>query len=250
MGSIKFNGISSDDLGLIVQFIPTYQYPEKEYETVTIPGRSGDLLVDKGTFKNVERTYSFARVFGQNDKFVNVANSIVEWLHSADGYARLEDTYEPLYYREAVYKADGEMGNYYDDATAIEVTFECKPQRWLIEGEQPVTVPVSSSTHSGTKQITNPTTFPAKPTIIFTTIPGNTTTISIAGNTLIFASQTVAKTITIDCENMECYSGDTLYNSSLSFRTGSFPVINGKAQVTLTVQNVTNCQIIPRWWTL
>ena len=52
MGVVTFNGKSTEELGLIVQFIPSYTFPEREYQTVNIPGRNGDLVLDKGSFRN------------------------------------------------------------------------------------------------------------------------------------------------------------------------------------------------------
>lgn len=255
MGIIKFNGISSNDLGLIVQFIPTYKYPEREYESVTIPGRNGSLLVDKGRYENTERTYSLAKIYRPGENFVSSANQIVEWLSSAEGYARLEDSYEPEYYREALYKSDGEMANYYDTATAIDVTFDCKPQRWLIEGEKPQSIAINNNTHIGSIYLTNPTKFPAKPIIKFKTIANQDAVIEVLSEsstvlyTLTYARETASNDITIDCDLMECFTSTSFKNSNLTL-SNSFPVINGKQKVQIRATNVTECEIIPRWWTL
>ena len=50
MGNFKFNGTSSEDLGLVIQTPPTYSFPERELETVHVPGRNGDLIIDKNNF--------------------------------------------------------------------------------------------------------------------------------------------------------------------------------------------------------
>lgn len=245
MGLVKFNGVSTSELGLIVQFIPTYSYPEREYDTIHIPGRNGDLVIDKGSFQNVERTYSLARVFKPGEHFVSIANSIVSWLHSANGYARLEDSYEPEYYRMAMFKSDGSMSNYYDQATAIDVTFECKPQRWLIIGDKEVSIQTGDS-------IKNPTDYDSSPNIKFTTVAGQATTITIGDNIMTLASMQESHTIIIDCENMECYDpiNNTLHNSKLTLNSGKFPVLKGKTKTTISFTNASNFSIQPRWWTL
>ena len=249
LGIVKFNGISTADLGLIVQFSPSYKFPEREYETLHIPGRNGDLVVDKGSFQNVERTYSLAKVFKQGEKFVSSANAIVTWLHSANGYARLEDSYEPDYYRMAMYKSDGEMNNYYDEATVLEVTFECKPQRYLISGEKIVEVPDGQSL-----TIKNPTGFDASPVIKFDIANGASPVITVGDNTMTLTPITdgYPHTIVIDCENMECYdpNSNKLYNSNLILNSGSFPVLKGNSDTTISITNATNLSIQPRWWTL
>ena len=140
MGVVTFNGKSTEELGLIVQFVPSYTFPEREYQTVNIPGRNGDLVLDKGSFRNTERSYSFAKIFQNGENFIEEANKIIAWLHSAKGYAVLSDTYEPEYYRMALYRSGGEMSNFYDKATVLDVTFECKPQRYLVEGDRPILI--------------------------------------------------------------------------------------------------------------
>lgn len=243
MGIVKFNGISSDDIGLIVQTIPSYSFPEKEYDKVHIPGKNGDLIVNKGSYKNVEKKYAFAKVFKPGDRFVSSAEAIVAWLSSAEGYARLEDSYEPDYYRMAMFKDEGELNNYYDMATVLDVTFECKPQRWLISGEKEITV-TSGDT------ITNPTKFDAMPIIKIKTIPNQNSIINLGDFILTVLSFNESKDIIIDCENMECYSGNTLYNSSLQLNTNDFPVLKKASTTTITYENITELKIIPRWWTL
>ncbi|MBP5597459.1 MAG: hypothetical protein J6Y02_18950 [Pseudobutyrivibrio sp.] len=57
MGMIKFNGASSKDFGVEVETFPNYVAPQKEYEAIHIPGRNGDLLIDSGTYSNVEKRY-------------------------------------------------------------------------------------------------------------------------------------------------------------------------------------------------
>lgn len=246
MGIIKFNGIKSDDLGLIVQFIPTYKYPEKEYDTLHIPGRNGDLVVNKGSFHNVDRTYSIAKVFKPGENFISNATAIASWLHSADGYARLEDSYEPEYYRMALYKSDGEMSNFLNQVTALDITFECKPQRWLISGEKEINITSGES-------IKNPTKYDSSPVFSFNIVNNSlSSTIKIGDIELEILPFNTQENIQvfIDCENMECYSPTKLLNSYLKLKSGSFPILKGNDTTNIIYDNITNFKIQPRWWTL
>ena len=247
MGVVTFNGVSTETLGLIVQFIPSYEYPEREYQSINVPGRNGDLILDKGSYRNIERSYSFAKVFNNNETFVNQANKIVSWLNSAKGYARLQDSYEPLYYRMALYKSEGSMSNFYDTATVLDVTFDCKPQRWLIEGDTPIAVTNGST-------IPEKTSYDANPEITMTVAANTTATLGISSTgytcSISVGPFTENTTVTIDCENKECYSGNTLYNSKLTLTNGKFPVLPGSAVSTVSISNATNVTIKPRWWTL
>lgn len=243
MGVVTFNGVTSESLGLIVQFVPSYEFPEREYQAVNIPGRNGDLVLDKGSYRNVERTYSFAKIFQNGETFIGQANKIVAWLNSAKGYARLQDTYEPEYYRMAYFNNPGTLSNFYDTATLLDVTFVCKPERWRIDGEEFVT-------KASGEKITNPTDYDSNPVIKVNVNANTTATVAIGDYSMTIGPFESATQITIDCENKECYSGNTLLNSKVSLSNGKFPVLPGKAETTITLTNVSSFQIQPRWWTL
>jgi phage-related protein len=244
MGVVTFNGKSTKQLGLIVQFIPSYTFPEREYQTVNIPGRNGDLVLDKGSFRNTERTYSFAKIFQNGENFIEQANKIVAWLHSAKGYAVLKDTYEPDYYRLALYRSGGEMSNFYDVATLIDVTFECKPQRYLIEGDEPISITTNK------QKIPSKTAYDANPIITFTVQANKTATITISGCSITVGEFDAKTVVTVDCENKECYSGTTLYNRKLKLLNNKFPVLPGNQEAVVEFENASNITIRPRWWTL
>lgn len=287
---VIFNGIKSSEIkyaNLIVQFIPSYEFPEKDYQTMSIPGRNGEFVIDKGTYRNVERTYSFAHVFQENSDayFRNAAKEIIQWLTSAKGYARLEDSYESEYYRMAMYKAGGNLNNFYDMATAIDVTFECKPERWLKSGEQPLR---SAGDITPIIFFENPTGYSAKPILVVYPHPdpseedptktsevtiyfdmNKDTTYSIHIDPITFESMEYAShyRVVIDCENKECYlevndpdyeiDTDIIWktkfscNSKVMFTSGKFPEIPGYAFGTITYDNAyDDTFLIPRWWTL
>ena len=136
MGKFKFNGISSEDFGLVIQTPPTYVYPERDLTNNHIPGRSGDIIIDNKCFKNTERVYQIAKGFKKGTTYYENFQSILDWLNSANGsYARLEDSYDNDVYRLASFQVGGAITNYFDEAGATEIKFNCKPQRYLVIGE-------------------------------------------------------------------------------------------------------------------
>lgn len=136
MGNLKFNGKSTEELGLVIQTPPSYTFPEKDMSSIHVPGRSGDLYIDNKCYKNVDRVYSIAKQFRPGTKLYSNAGDILAWLTSANGkYARLEDSYDSEVYRLATFNMQGSFVNYFDKATSIDITFNCKPQRFLKTGE-------------------------------------------------------------------------------------------------------------------
>lgn len=159
MGIVIYNGVSSTEFAIQVEHPPIYEIPEKDYEVTHVPGRNGDIYVDKGSYQNASRSYDLAIGSEQRD-FAEMANCISEWLNSASGYARLEDSYEPEYYRLAAYKSGGTITNILEHAGRITVSFDCKPQRFLKSGENPLIIRQAKS-----GLIRNPTGFTSLPVI-------------------------------------------------------------------------------------
>ena len=138
MGNFKFGEHSTKDFDLVIQAPPTYNFPDKDVSKEHIPGRNGDLIIDNNCWKNTERTYSIASVFRPGTDFISNSERLIKWLTSYKGYHRLEDSYDPDVYRLAEFSGSGSLTNYYDQATAINITFNCKPQRYLKNGEKSV----------------------------------------------------------------------------------------------------------------
>jgi len=244
MGIVKYNGISTEDLGLIVQFIPSYTFPEKDITLDHVSGRNGDILTNNKCYRNSIATYYLAKVFRKGERFVASANSIVEWLHSSDVYTKLEDSYEPDYYRMAIFKNGGELSNYYDQATTIEVQFDCKPQKWLKIGDQPIAI-------GNGIIVSNPTNYDSRPIIEFDVLANNKVTITVGSNVMTLLPLESDTHITIDCENMECYSSTANFNKYLRLDSLDFPILEKKSNTTINISNNgLNPTIKPRWWTL
>ena len=139
LNSLTYNGVSSNELGLFIQSPPVYEYPERDVNVTHIPGRNGDLIVDNGCYKNVTRTYALAKYFEHGYNLQPSAESVLNWLSSAKGrYVELTDDYESDVYRLATYIDKGNFVNYYNKAMSINVSFQCKPQKYLVAGKTTV----------------------------------------------------------------------------------------------------------------
>lgn len=238
MGVITYNGVASSSLGIVVEEPPEYIYPERDYEITHVPGRNGDIYIDKGSYQNVERTYKLAAGSEESD-FVVPANKIVQWLHSANGYARLEDTYEPEYYRKALYVESGNVENLLGTAGRITVSFNCYPQRYLLSGEDVITL-------TARKVITNPTNFAATPIV---TVKGSGTGVLRIGDYTITISS-ITSGMVIDSEIKDVYHNTDNLNDQIILSSNQFPVIEpGECEVSFT-GGITSVEIKPNWWTL
>ncbi len=241
MGVIIFNGIPSTNYGIHVEKPPVYTTPERDYEVVHIPGRNGDLVIDNGSYQNVTRKYDIS--VGEIDgDFTNLASGVGEWLHSASGYARLEDSYEPDYFRLAYYVADTEMENLFHQAGKMTIEFNCKPARFLKIGERAVSLTADGA-------LRNPTFQKSFPKLIVTV--SSSGTLTIGGKTTTISGLTETTRMVIDSELQDVYEEESLtnLNSKVSFFDGFPLLLPGLNAITFT-GDITSVEVIPRWWIL
>lgn len=236
MGIIVYNGKSSKDYSILVEHPPGYEYPEKDLEITHVPGRNGDVIYDTGSYQNVDRKYEIAFP-AVKEKYEVVANKVSEWLHSAKTYARLEDSYEPEYYRMALYKESNALECIYRGGGRATVLFNCKPQRFLKTGERPIIFSEQSI------YVVNPTGFESKP-IIKVSVTKNSS-ININGTLIEFTD--TCNDLIINCDIQDCYSYTLNKNSIV--KMPKFPVLSpGKNEIINSTGST--LELIPNWWTL
>lgn len=237
MGVIIFNDISSRDYDIQVEKLPDYEIPEKDYDIIHVPGRNGDVIIDKGSYKNTLRRYQLS-VGSLTKDFVSMANAISEWLHSASGYARLEDSYEPEYYRMAIYKDSGLIENLLGSAGRTSIAFNCKPQRFLKSGDE-------STVFSEAGTIFNPTGFKSSPIII---INGNGAGVLRIGIYTVSVSS-IDTSVTINSDIQDAYNGMENRNSTITLNNGFPKLVPGENNISFS-GGITSVEVIPKWWTL
>ena len=155
--SIIFGGVDSADYGIYIGGEGVFNAPQRDVEMIEIPGRNGAFALDRGRFKNIEVTYTAINHEPDLATFSANLEAFRNALASQKGYQRLTDTFHPDEYRMAAFVNGLEIEPIeYNTAAEFEVTFDCKPQRFLTSGEAAVTV-------SSGDAITNPTLFDAPP---------------------------------------------------------------------------------------
>lgn len=156
--SFEFDGESSKNYSIYITGEAVYNAPEREVEMISIPGRNGSFALDKGRFENIEVTYP-AGIFADNElDFARTVSNLRNYLCSKKGYCRLTDDYNPDEYRLAIYKSGLEVDPAQLKAGEFDITFECKPQRYLMSGETPMEI-------TSGENILNPTLFDSQPLI-------------------------------------------------------------------------------------
>jgi phage-related protein len=232
--SITYNGIEIFEYNAYDSGTESYAGPERDTEQIHVPGRSGDLIFDNGCYKNQTIPYNCFIPANFPYNFEELRN----FLLSDPGYHRLEDTRHPREYRMAEVKGPINPNTGVDNQSGtFDIVFNMKPQRWLLEGELPITF-----TSSGAS-IVNPTRHESKPLI---RAYGNGT-LTIGSKTVTIAGVSESY-IDIDCE-----TEDAFYNTAANNRnskvtcSGDFPRL-APGSTGITFSGITKVIITPRWF--
>ena len=157
-GKIIFGGVDSSDYGIYISGEGVYNAPERSVELVNVPGRNGAIVLDQGRYNNIKVTYPAMVLEADQEHFRERLSEFRNAILSQKGYQRLEDSYHPDEFRMGVYHDGLEVSDILTLARGgnFELIFDCKPQRWLSDGDIPV--PVSSGS-----VLQNPTVFDSSP---------------------------------------------------------------------------------------
>ena len=261
--TFTFGGISSDTYGVMISGDGVYDAPARAYEMVSIPGRNGDLSIDQKRYENLQLTYPAFIV----DGFPNNVRDFRNKLLAKPGYQKLTDTYHTDEYRMGIYAGGLEVDPVQrGTAGSFDITFNCKPQRYLVSGETEVSFTINQSLIDendvditdennnvlevdapAAAFITNPTDCIAKPLLIITGIG----TVSI-GDTTVTITGTSTQVLYLDCDIMEAYTlnGTAIVpaNDKVTLSGHKYPTLEpGNTGVTFSTSDLS---IVPRWWRL
>ena len=234
---------SSKEYGLLVTGA-VYGTPERDLEKIAVPGLNGDVIVDHGRWKNIEVTYhcEIAKNFRENIFAFNNAIG-----RNMDKYTRLSDSYDPDHYRMARFiGATNPEPLAYAESGKVDITFDCKPQRYLTSADyERIDV-------SGTTTVRNTTGYEAFPNFIVTHAGTFTVTNPDgSGHTMTVLPGWFDNhaALVIRSESKTCSSQGYPYENANNYVSGVFPTFKHGTN-TITVSNGLTMQVAPRWWTI
>lgn len=231
-----FNGESSLDHGIYVGGQGTFNAPQRDVTKVAIPGRNGDLIKDNGRWLNTPVRYNIVIM----DEFKYKADEVRAWLCEPKGYARLEDTYNPEYYRMARIGSTIDFNTAsWNDAGRATVIFDCMPQRFLKLGES-----LAAVENGG--YIYNPTRYESKPLI---RVECSGDGLLVIGSEYIINLSGISTYVDIDSELMDCYAGWDSLNNKVTLVNG-FPMIKDEVTQIAWSGDITGVRIAGRWYTV
>lgn len=131
--SFIFNGKSSIEFDIWAFEKRQRGTPVRSTETITIPGMNGSLELDNGRYENVPVKYGCILI----DDGKRRIDAFIDYMVRQKGYQRLEDTFSPDEFRLGRY-IGGTDKTYVGEKGKFEISFDCKPQRFLKIGENEI----------------------------------------------------------------------------------------------------------------
>lgn len=231
-----FREHSSLDFGLYIKEKGAYKGAQRNITYTQIAGRDGDLIIDEGNYKNVNIPYKLELLNTTENSFAENARLIRNWLLLEPGYHQLWDTYDSDYFRYASFTGEADIKQELAEYGSLDITFNCKPHRYLLTGQNKVTM-------SANGNLTNPEEHESKPYI---KVNGSGTCYVYINNKTIQLNDVSGYT-EVDSEIMNCYKGTTALNNKM---VGDFPIFAPGSNSISTGGGVTSLEIIPRWRTI
>lgn len=231
----SLDGTTASSLGIIMQNHFRFDGAEPDVTSMHVAGRSGDLHVYTGAWKNLKGTVSCYLAGEQGNLSASERLAILgAFLKPTEGYQKLKVDTDEGYYRMARVVAMPENAVRLGFLAPFSLTFDCKPQHYLDSGDEEVT-----ATNGGT--ITNPTSQQSFPII---RLEGSGAgSITVNGHTV---SVTNADGAIIDSELMKGYTQGT--GDLVVARGSDFPVLNAGANSISWTGGVSGAYITPRWF--
>lgn len=122
------------DVGLSVISRPTIPVPEREYDTIKVEGRDGELHRDKKTYKDIEIPISFNFVSKTPDVWAQDLRKVKKWLYSRkDNRLILSD--DPEYYYKVKKAVMSDTERTAKRKGKFEIVFTCESYMYRVDGQ-------------------------------------------------------------------------------------------------------------------
>lgn len=237
----QFGDYHTKDFGAKVEWYPPRTIPARKGETISIPGRNGNLHIFQNAYESYTQYYDIYFNAGELVT-MEATHKIAAWLTAEAGYQILRDRYDIGHFRKAIFLGPMDIENILNQYGRCRVSFECAPQSYLDVGEE-----IKTFSESGT--LDNPTKYEALPEI---TVYGSAAgTVNIGDMSVEILR--ITEPIILDSEMQDAYSkpGEgAAVNRNNDIKANDFPVIKpGTTNISFS-GGIEKIEIKPRWWEL
>lgn len=239
MKKLIFNNYQAEDLGFIVVEGAPEILAQEDYEVVAIEGRNGSLIVNKGTYPDIEKTFTITAIdYIDEDNIEDMMDSIKKWFFDIKD-SRLFYTFNNKYniVKKVIFNED--VRTSFEEFGDFQVTFLCEP--FYYEDEENIVI-TKSSNEAPQKEFTNNGDFESFPCI---KIYG-TGSVYFYLNNVSIAIKNITTYVEVDTKLLTCL--DAKGKNKINDLVSDFPTFNrGVNSIQIpSDQNITRIEIIPR----
>ena len=163
MKKFKFNNIEIKDIGLIVSEGAGEKLSQEEYETIKVEGMNGSLIVNKGTYPDIEKTFVITALdYVEEEDIGGLMDSIKQLLFNIQDN-RLYYSYEYRYNLVKKVIISEDIKTSFENFGDFAVTFLCEPFYYI--DEDPVEILKISEQEENTITFRNEGDFKSLPII-------------------------------------------------------------------------------------
>ena len=228
------DGMDARSVGIQLQAPIEFSEAVPVVEEQTIPGRNGDLIWETGSYENRSGSASCFCLQKDVEKAVSSAG---RFLMVKKGYRRLETSDDPDHYWMARVENSPRIEQRLRTLAPFEIGFDCKPQRFVKSGENPIVFTSSGSLFNQYGQIALP----------FITLYGQGAGRLTIGDCVVEV-KALDGTLYLDSDTQNAYNDNG--NQNLNINAPVFPVL-GDGEIPVAFSGgIERVEIIPRWWEL
>lgn len=147
------DGVDARSVGIKLQSPVEFSDAVPVVDIQSIPGRNGDLVWDTGSYENRSGSASCFCLQKDVEKALSAAG---RFLMSGKGYRRLETSDDPDHFWMARVENSPEIAMRLRTLAPFSIDFDCKPQRFLKDGENTIVFTESGSLFNQYGQVALP----------------------------------------------------------------------------------------------
>lgn len=228
------DGIDAMSVGLRLQSQIAFSEAVPVVESQAIPGRNGNLIFETGSYENRVGT---ASCFCLQKDVERAISSAGRFLMGKKGYRRLETSDDREHYWMARVENSPQVAMRLRTLAPFDISFDCKPQRFVKSGENSVMFTESGSLFNQYGQTALP----------LITLYGHGAGTLTIGNCVVEVKE-LDEVLFLDSDTQNAYNDNG--NQNMKINAPIFPTLpDGENKIGFS-GGIERVKIVPRWWEL
>ena len=229
MYTVSFNGYNCTDVGLKVKKRPNIPIPQKRITEIVIPGKSGSLHVDEGTYEEIEIYLEFNFTCSDNG-WGESMRKIRKWLHGKGDKKLIFSDDDQFFYKVSYVRTEEDTERRIKKLGYLTVIFVCEPYVYSVVGDVAILLPCDLQNNG---EIAAP---------LYRISGEGVCTLSVNGNSV---TANIGQELAIDTDLLVAFRGDAIENTAT---TGDLEALRLQpGENTIEITDGFTATVVPRW---